>query len=618
MKIVYFYLFDSHKTYAFSNQDLNFGADLTFSLIGKDDNYSLITQKNENYVQGFHDKFINISCIIGENGSGKTSLLKFLQFIINEEAIKKKSHSYNFPLWDYFAVFKDNDQLHFRLNTPNAKIQVYYKGKSIIKKSISANLLSAFYSGFPNLSNEFNFSSPGFIDVSTEFLIHKRFEDKDEDFDLGQVEYFSREDVKSQLRFKHEVDTWQLPINDILNKITPKYGKIFPLGNIEKIDTEPRYINYPSIRYLGKLREQFQITSSILTTELREIADERSEDPNYYNVETGQRVQELFVLLFKMRLVDCLFYNVETRGDMYIDDSHYREDIVNQEYNDDQKLDVFIEFFKIQNTIINENKNELFNLIKEFETTSQNLEWTINSDYFECNVNKLAGFLKIEDEILRLMPYKNVIPLVHYDWGGMSTGEKAMFTLFSRINESYLIGAQSFKNRQFSFLLLDEPEAGFHPQWQQEYLHYLISFLRVRFNQMYLHVIITTHSPFVITDIPDYAVVKLGAGANTIYERRTFGSNIYDLLADSFYLPGGFMGIIAKQKILNLTDFLTGKNKNFTYQEAQKTIHLIGEPLIRNRLQQLFDEKYGTEESKEEILKKIKALQNKLKKRRDD
>ena len=106
--------------------------------------------------------------------------------------------------------------------------------------------------------------------------------------------------------------------------------------------------------------------------------------------------------------------------------------------------------------------------------------------------------------------------------------------------------------------------------------------------------------------------------------KNTFGANIHELLADNFFLQDGFMGDFAKSKILDLLKFLkynaeeeeSDKNEKplekWDENSAQSAIGIIGEPLIKERLQSLFDKKYLIKE-KEKLESRIKALQKQLK-----
>ncbi|MEZ0129230.1 AAA family ATPase, partial [Flavobacterium sp. LBUM151] len=217
-----------------------------------------------------------------------------------------------------------------------------------------------------------------------------------------------------------------------------------------------------------------------------------------------------------------------------------------------------------------------------------------------------------------------------------SSGQKHLLTLYSRffwaknqIKKSeikpYGIEGESI------VIFIDEGEVALHPEWQRVFFDKIITFLSELFNDKKVQLILTTHSPFVLSDIPKRNVLFLDKDQNgntkisNIEREETFGANIHELLADSFFLDKGFMGDFAKNKIIDLINFLTydnqileseinvKPNQNWSEDSSLKVINIIGEQVIRERLLGLFDKKF-TLKSKKSIIEKIKELENELKK----
>ena len=100
-------------------------------------------------------------------------------------------------------------------------------------------------------------------------------------------------------------------------------------------------------------------------------------------------------------------------------------------------------------------------------------------------------------------------------------------------------------------------------------------------------------------------------------KRMTFGANIHSLLADSFFMKEGVMGDFAKQKINKLIDDLIGNTPLSSYrkEEIKKIIPLIGEPIIRKKLIDLFNEKINLNidnkiEHLQRQINELKAIKN--------
>ena len=112
---------------------------------------------------------------------------------------------------------------------------------------------------------------------------------------------------------------------------------------------------------------------------------------------------------------------------------------------------------------------------------------------------------------------------------------------------------------------------------------------------------------------------------NETYNRNTFGANIHDLLADSFFLKDGHIGSFAKDVIQDLINYLTFEEeevisesnispiKKWDETRANKVIGIIDEPLIKERLTSLHNKKFLYNE-KELLSLKIQELQVQLKK----
>lgn len=100
--------------------------------------------------------------------------------------------------------------------------------------------------------------------------------------------------------------------------------------------------------------------------------------------------------------------------------------------------------------------------------------------------------------------------------------------------------------------ILDEVEICFHPEYQREFVCRMCDTLeRLGINRKArIHIIVATHSPFVLSDIPNGNVLKLEDGEPRGID-ETFGANIHDLLNNGFFLEYS-IGELAKRKIQSL------------------------------------------------------------------
>lgn len=107
-------------------------------------------------------------------------------------------------------------------------------------------------------------------------------------------------------------------------------------------------------------------------------------------------------------------------------------------------------------------------------------------------------------------------------------------------------------------ILLDEIELYYHPELQRGYIDYLISMVnRIDIpNIDAINFCLVTHSPYILSDIPENFTLRMTRKTDLVKTQKTFGANVHDLLAHDFFMSNGFMGEHAKKKITEVLQFL--------------------------------------------------------------
>lgn len=180
----------------------------------------------------------------------------------------------------------------------------------------------------------------------------------------------------------------------------------------------------------------------------------------------------------------------------------------------------------------------------------------------------------------------------------LSSGElQMMHTLSSQayhIRNLMSIPSNRIKYHNIN-MVFDEVELSFHPEYQREFivrLHDMLSVLQSGHEEEYLfNVIILTHSPFILSDIPSSNVMYLEKGKQIDVATETFGQNISDILNQNFFLQS-FVGELSKRMINSLIDYLlTRKNQGIWNKErAKKFIENIGDEFLKRNLRKKFEE----------------------------
>lgn len=176
-------------------------------------------------------------------------------------------------------------------------------------------------------------------------------------------------------------------------------------------------------------------------------------------------------------------------------------------------------------------------------------------------------------------------------------------------------------------LLLDEIELGLHPNWQKNFVNFLIKVLNKFKDTFTFNIIITSHSPFILSDLPKENILFLEKdeesgnciNATSKVGINPFGANIHTLLSHGFFMKDGLMGEFAKEKINDVINFLNNNESTITTNdEAQNLINIIGEPVIRKQLQKMLDSKRLSKideidlikSQMEELDKRLKEIEN--------
>lgn len=107
---------------------------------------------------------------------------------------------------------------------------------------------------------------------------------------------------------------------------------------------------------------------------------------------------------------------------------------------------------------------------------------------------------------------------------------------------------------RFVNVIFDEVELYFHPELQRSFMGLLLQALQnAHFKNLYgVNIILATHSPFLLSDIPHSNVLCLGEDPMNL--KGTLGANIIELLGNSFFLSSVIGNVASReiQKIVNL------------------------------------------------------------------
>lgn len=174
------------------------------------------------------------------------------------------------------------------------------------------------------------------------------------------------------------------------------------------------------------------------------------------------------------------------------------------------------------------------------------------------------------------------------DISDLSCGEFKLYSIFLG-----LINLHPIINKSKNFLLiLDISDHHLHPDWQKLFIKNLVDFTSNIFKDSSVQIILTTHSPFIISDLPKWSVVplkKIKRNNPEISDDRTFGANISKILYNDFFLENT-TGEFSMEVMKCCIEILNKKHINKkNHQKVKKILDNIGEPFIRTKLMSMLE-----------------------------
>ncbi|MFB5285150.1 AAA family ATPase [Peribacillus sp. Hz7] len=581
MKLVYLWI---GKLQERINVDFNLGSDYFFSfeketntLHVKDDNYYISEFYNVSQEKGMQ---IDINAIVGENGTGKTTILEAIRDIVSN---KFKN--------DYLIIYEENGIYTYKaphkikINSPKLRFSVLDIGLPKINSLYYSNVFDVRY-----VSNLFNHQRIRESNDYTTNILLRRSNDIYDFFAQEltmQVEFavvFNDHSFASRFHIPKEIilrinqnhtilDSLPKTLKEVINEIT-KY-KFIKLLFKDKFD-EKCYKSTIKGFYI-------HYAKSILLYYIYTILDfMESSHPN----------MGLWGLHSKfINALQTIMQQLETNPAFKIEDF---KDIVSLNIIDNNK-----------NGKITLSKNTTLQLLKRLEDECNqlfNLVF-IDSIHTEESIFSIKYLFKqLPKPLIDIFTKWQKMELGSLEWYSLSSGEYALLSMFSRIfNAAKQIEKAPIPN--LVLILIDEGELYFHPQWQKEWITILIECLNKIFEQhkIFVQVILTTHSPFLLSDITMDRVLFLeNNGEDNVDSKNylddvyhTFGANINYLYTHSFFLKGSLMGDFAKNKINDLADEIINNTPEYILENStdiRKKIHLIGEPLLKQKLISLYEQ----------------------------
>jgi predicted ATPase len=298
-------------------------------------------------------------------------------------------------------------------------------------------------------------------------------------------------------------------------------------------------------------------------------------------------------------------------------------------------------------------------------------KWNQSEKYFDFGIDELLSWMEINEVeelhhiFTRIPPSVFIIDFLLVEnievkknptlFEDLSSGEQQKIhtinSIIYHLNNLYSVHLSKSEEERIKYhnlnIILDEIELYYHPDLQRKFIYDLIETIKSHKHLVTaeyikgMNFIFSTHSPFILSDIPEQNILKLNYQKSSYSDddnkysvplntkRQTFGANIHDLLANSFFLHESYKGEFAQNYFHDLINAIKNlvivENTSIEdYKLWKMKIDLIAEPFIKSKLFEILDskfedivnpldEKIGRMEDAIEKLKKQKEVNQKEK-----
>ncbi|GMQ59808.1 hypothetical protein AN1V17_42080 [Vallitalea sediminicola] len=567
MELLYIWV-ENYKD-KFKKQGFNFSSTVKF----KYENGKL-HKKEFNHMEKYFNldneecKISSVTGIVGENGAGKSFLLRMIGKLMDGELYDDSLKS------GVLMIIKCSN-----------KIKVYNNGKGEFKNNKldleNENIVVMDKSELIRMKvkNKVIHYSPSF-NTDCELIIDKELCGNQivkfiNDTHSGPDEYY---DELYNYDIVDDISTDNLLREKYLYKLTDKLG-LYKQETYQSLDNDDKCkiadfvlnkkIDFNTDKFKKPTKMVFKVINSLT------IFDDQKFYLDYIKVKKVLNVNQLVSLSYILRVFMKFFKD----NDRNIQNIEYLINTFNQTKKITDKITLLYgcELKDEVNDQLNAKKNNVTVFLNKHQKIIQILN-LLKDIKFEPN-NKIIpkAYIKNKNIITRIKKFLD-LPLfkesIQIQWmneDNMSSGEYSALTMYSRISYSL----KELTEQDNIIILLDEPDLYYHPSWKRHFINDFIQFIKAITKADFdylstIQIIVTTNEPYIISDLLKEDIIFLinRNGQCEVCDndnfKQTFGTNIHTLLGSSFFMNNSTVGEFAKNKINNTITELTNIRKNLS------------------------------------------------------
>jgi len=604
---------------------------------------------------------IQISALVGKNGSGKSSLLELLYASCYVIASKKGI------LPNIDSVSKEIEEIEPSEYPTERNIEFFKDVEKLIPISYQNTHIKINYTTENQKREALNFKKKQIEDIYKELYVEIFYEIEGEYYRIllspshSNVEIYNISNNKTITDFKF----YNIVINYSMYGLNENILGDWVSDLFHKNDGYQTPIVINPYRREGNIDvnielhlAQTRLITNILLTDNREILSGKEIDSVYFELDINKNKPEKQDISVKSNYSTFnKVYNV-----LYDSNNYYLEEgeekkiphfevlmnyvlckvkkisEVYKEYKDippfkgNEISIIFLKKLREDKSHITLKLRQVLNIIRfNLLIDDNDSKWEKKEDgvlHFELKIDDLIKRIKRvdtsnlkKDELIPIGCYRFIINVKNdtnnndsvSNINVLSSGEQHLLhtmpsVLYHILNVNSVHSSEVEKIKyEYINIIFDEIELYFHPEYQRRFVFELLERLDSLKkggnidNIKGINILFCTHSPFILSDIPKENVLFLGGEMDF----KTFGANITTSLASSFFMEY-LIGEFAKTKITNIIEKLNrisnDKEDDNNKENILKTIRLIDEPILRNKLIEMYYEKFA--ETKDKDLKK--------------
>ncbi|WP_237200835.1 AAA family ATPase [Rothia nasimurium] len=562
----------------FQNQEINLASDIQFSTTKIDDLFQLEftrSEKSSMVPRGFFGQNItNINVVTGKNGSGKTTLLKSIGSQSHDAQLNDADSIFLIYRISHDEFYIDGPEwlvTNIDTSSISENIRILNKDIDSLEEYNNQKVSVSYHHIYPLVSWTDNFSK----------IKNNRTREKENE--LITYSEASPDDIRnifklisSKFRLLIENKKYHFSAKIFLPEIRDTnefyewiYNGTFDF-KINNSDTSNHFIDYQSSnkdkliielieKFIANLAAKYYLKDKQFISKLRVATSTVLRNGKYaINDSTYERRIYLTSLLKNKYFIESVKNITVTNRD----ESGKSNDLELNFQESSRKKSLTK---NIQSHIIERKFGRMNDLI---DTIVNLPEAMFLPQEIRVDAGNYESFdPETLDGINDIIKYKEFF---RFNFSNLSDGEVTYLSIFASIfNE--LSSKPSISN---FIIILDEPDMNLHPEWCRNFINHCIQ-MGLKFPNSNIQYIISTHSPYMVSDIPRQNIISLSYNPKKMTvdinkPNKSFAANIIEILADNFYLEHP-LGEFARTKISS--------------DEIKNYIYLVDNPVLKTILE---------------------------------